>query len=384
VNLLVLGAGIFGVTAALELARRGHRVRLCDPGPLPHPLAASTDLSKIVRLEYGADATYTALAERALDGWRRWNEELGPLFHETGVLFLRRTPMAPGTFEGDSFALLEARGHRPERLSPAALRARFPAWNAARYPDGFFHAAGGWVESGRVVEALVARARAAGVAVQEGVRLQRLDERGGRVRGIVTAAGDRLDADGVVAALGAWTPRLLPFTAGWFRANAMPVFHLVPDEPARFGADRFPVFGADIASTGYYGFPLHPRAGVVKIANHGPGRALDPSAARTVSADEVAALRDFLADTFPALAAAPLVAAHLCVYCDTWDGHFWIARDPDRPGLVLAAGGSGHAYKFAPVLGELVADAVHGASLEKFRWRPEVRPARSEEAARHV
>jgi glycine/D-amino acid oxidase-like deaminating enzyme len=69
---LVVGAGIFGVTAAIELRKRGHAVRLVDPGPLPHPLAASTDISKVVRLEYGADETYTALSEGSLPS-NRWN-----------------------------------------------------------------------------------------------------------------------------------------------------------------------------------------------------------------------------------------------------------------------------------------------------------------------
>jgi sarcosine oxidase / L-pipecolate oxidase len=70
------------------------------------------------------------------------------------------------------------------------------------------------------------------------------------------------------------------------------------------------------------------------------------------------------------------------VYCDSWDGHFWIAPDPARQGLVLATGGSGHAYKFAPLLGDLIADAVGGRVQPRFRWRPEIRPPRTEEAAR--
>jgi glycine/D-amino acid oxidase-like deaminating enzyme len=166
----------------------------------------------------------------------------------------------------------------------------------------------------------------------------------------------------------------------------MPVFHLRPARSELFEAARFPVFGADIAATGYYGFPLHPSERVVKIANHGPGRAVDPASAveRVVSAEQIAALRDFLAGTFAELAGAELVATRVCVYCDTWDGHFWIARDPERQGLVLATGGSGHAYKFAPVLGELIADAVEQRGADKFRWRPEARPPRSEEAARHT
>jgi glycine/D-amino acid oxidase-like deaminating enzyme len=67
---LVVGAGIFGVTAALALRRRGVQVTLFDQGHVPHPLAESTDISKIVRLDYGDDETYTTMMERALDAWR--------------------------------------------------------------------------------------------------------------------------------------------------------------------------------------------------------------------------------------------------------------------------------------------------------------------------
>src|SRR5438876_4167498 len=132
IRVIVVGAGIYGVTAALELRRRGYRVELIDPGPLPHPLAASTDISKVVRLEYGADELYSEMGERALAGWRAWNTGFGEeLFHETGVLFARRTPMTPGTFEGDSLALLGRRGHAIERITDFA---RFPAWRG--FVDG--------------------------------------------------------------------------------------------------------------------------------------------------------------------------------------------------------------------------------------------------------
>ena len=79
-------------------------------------------------------------------------------------------------------------------------------------------------------------------------------------------------------AVGAWTPYLLPFTQNFFRATGHPVFHLRPRQPELFAPERFPVFGADISSTGYYGFPLN-RDGVVKIANHGPGREMSPDSA---------------------------------------------------------------------------------------------------------
>jgi glycine/D-amino acid oxidase-like deaminating enzyme len=73
---IVVGAGVFGLSAALELRARGFGVTLLDPGPIPHPLAASTDISKVVRIEYGADALYSQLAEEAREGWLAWNRDL--------------------------------------------------------------------------------------------------------------------------------------------------------------------------------------------------------------------------------------------------------------------------------------------------------------------
>jgi hypothetical protein len=111
--------------------------------------------------------------------------------------------------------------------------------------------------------------------------------------------------------------------------------------------------------------------------------ARSPTDAREVTADHESALRAFLADAFPLLAEAPIAHRRLCVYCDTLDGHFWIARHPSRPRLVVATGGSGHGFKFAPVLGALIADIALGEShplAPKFRWRPEI-TARPNEAA---
>jgi glycine/D-amino acid oxidase-like deaminating enzyme len=212
-----------------------------------------------------------------------------------------------------------------------------------------------------------------------------LDEGDDRVSGIVLDDGQRIAADSVVMAAGAWTPYLLPFTKNFFRANGQPVFHLKPRQPELFAPEHFPVFGADITTTGYYGFPIN-RDGVVKIANHGPGRELSPdSPERAVTTEDERNLREFLSSTFPALADAPIVYARVCMYCDTHDGHFWIARDPDRQGLVIAAGDCGHGFKFAPVLGEIIADAVEEKGnpiLQKFRWRPEVRTGSGTDVAR--
>jgi len=415
-RIIVVGAGINGVTAAIELRKRGHEVVLVDPGPLPHPLAASTDISKAVRAAYGADEDYTALAERSIKLWRNWNEEFGTeLYHEVGVMFVRRGQMEAGDFEYESLKLLEKRGLKVARMDTPQLWKRFPAWNSELYRDGVLEIEAGYAESGSAVATLIERARSAGVRLYEG-RFAALDKIGQRVNGIVLqdphfkavipsevdeSRGDTgqviskdpstslgmtpIAGDVIVMAVGAWTPYLLPFTKNFFRATGQPVFHLKPSEPELFAPERFPVFGADITTTGYYGFPIN-RDGVVKIANHGTGREMPPdSPERVVTAEEEKSLRQFLASTFPSLADAPIVYTRVCMYCDTHDGHFWIARDPEREGLIVAAGDSGHGFKFAPVLGEIIADAVEGKDnplLDKFRWRPEVRAGTATDAAR--
>jgi glycine/D-amino acid oxidase-like deaminating enzyme len=371
----VVGGGIFGVAAALTLRRRGRDVTLIDPGPIPHPLAESTDISKIVRLDYGDDEAYTEMMERSLERWRSWSA--AHLFHETGVIFLRRSPLEPGTFEHDSFTLLGQRGHVLERLDEAAIAARFPAWRG--FVDGYFNPAGGWAESGRVVAHLAREAAALGVVLREGTRVTRVREAGSRVTGVETARGEAIDADAVVIAAGAWTIDLVPAMRAHLHAVGQPVFHLAPSEPARFAAERFPVFGADIARTGWYGFPAN-ADGLVKIANHGVGRSMHPdSDARQVTAEETARLRAFLAEAAPSLADARIAATRTCVYCDTLDQHFWI--DVERPRLVVAAGGSGHAFKFAPLVGDWIHDALEGHVHPKFRARSS--PPAGQERARH-
>ena len=385
-EILVAGGGVIGLGAALALRARGHAVTVADPGPIPHPLAESTDVSKVVRADYGADLDYTALGERALDGWRRWNRAWPePPFVETGVMFVARAPMAPGGFEHDSYAMLTARGHRLERLDAEAIAARFPAWQRGLHVDGYFNPSGGWARASHVVAALAAQARAAGVTIIE-QRVERITDDGAIV------GGRELRAELVLIANGSWAAALLPELAGLVRPVGQPVFHLRPPEPSLFEPPRCCVFGADISRTGWYGFPL--ADGIVKIANHGVGTplAVDADAgARVVSAAQEAALRAFVADAFPTLADAPIAARRLCVYGDTPDEHFWIARHPDREHVAVATGGSGHAFKFAPVLGELVADILDGraaphlgALAHKFRWRAEtITGGRGEEAARH-
>ena len=388
-SVAIVGAGVFGTAAACELRRRGRAVTLFEAGEVPDARAASTDISKVCRMEYGADAATMALMERAREGWLAWNERWraaghDALYHETGVLMVRRDPLAEGDFELESWRCLRERGRAPERVDAAAIAERYPAWRPGAYVDGFFHAHGGWAESGRVVEALAREAVALGAELRAETPVLGLVREADRIRSVRTAAGDE-PFDAVVVTAGSWTQELLAELDGPLRASGHAVFHLRPADPEPFRAERFPVFTADISRTGFYGFPLHPHAGVVKIALHDEGLALGRERATEVTAEHREKLRAFVADTFPALVDAPVVATRLCPYSDSQDGHFWIARHPEHANLVVAAAGSGHGFKFAPLWGGWIADALEGAAnpdLERFGWRPELRLERGREEAR--
>jgi glycine/D-amino acid oxidase-like deaminating enzyme len=328
-----------GVASALSLRARGWSVTVVDPGPLPRPEAASTDISKIVRMDYGADELYTDMMEEAIPRWRAWSARWGgELFHEVGFLLLSRTPLAEGTFEGDSLATLARRGHRLDRLDAGTIARRFPAWAAGGYVDGYLNPAAGWVESGRALGRMFDDARAAGVTFAT--------EPGG-------------GADATLYAIGAWTPKVLPHLRDTLWAVAQPVFHLKPKEPERWQPPAFTVWAADIAATGWYGFPAN-ADGIVKIAHHGPGRRVDPDEPRTIVPGDEDRLRAFLRDSLPGLADAPLAHSKTCLYGDSFDGDFWIGEDRASPGRFVVAGDSGHGFKFAPVIGDVVADVIEG------------------------
>jgi glycine/D-amino acid oxidase-like deaminating enzyme len=239
-RIVVVGAGIFGVTASIELRARGASVQLLDPGPLPHPEASSTDISKAVRMDYGADDFYTELAEKSIERWHDWNLRWGEeLYHEDGFLLMTCSVMRPGGFESDGYRLLRDRGHSVERIDSDRLRERFPAWNASEYVDGYFNPRGGWAESGRIVVRLIEEARRGGVEVREGARFAGLVEKGSRLTGVDIEDGEALAADFVVIAAGAWTPSLLPELEGLMWTTGQPgrgrLSAHAPEHLPRFG-----------------------------------------------------------------------------------------------------------------------------------------------------
>ena len=210
--------------------------------------------------------------------------------------------------------------------------------------------------------------------------VERPAEQGGRCFGFHLADGRLLEADHMLVCGGAWTGALVPGMQPNVRPTGQPLFHLQVADPAPYAAPNFPVVMLDIANAGIYVLPQHPTQQVVKVGLHTSGRDLDPMRDdRIVMDTETRIMRHMFGKYIPELAAAPVIDSRICLYCDTPDYHFWIDRHPDIDNLTVACGGSGHGFKFMPVLGEIIADAVEGKSnryRRKFRWRS-LDPAKS-------
>lgn len=379
-KIVVVGAGVFGITAALELRHRGHDVTVLDSGPLPGPyeLAASCDSSRAVRMDYGGDAFYVELACEAHARWRHdWRERAGKsLYFEAGFLFASATTLdgdaAARGFEAACFETLSQRGLGPERLTRRQLAQRFPLWSHAPWVDGYFNPNAGYADAAAVLSVLQHEAECAGVQL---IGHRPIVHCG--ANHVRDARGVRFEGDALLIAAGAWTGQLLPELSRVLTATAQTVLWFAPEEPARFDRARYPTWAWDIAQQGWYGFPVT-TSGLVKVAHHGAGRVQVADDRRADPALEARA-RAFLARTLPDLADAPLHEAKACFYCDSIDGDFWIAAVPERPGVFVATGGSGHGFKFAPILGELVANQVEGRRdprLARFAWRDPDRAAR--------
>jgi glycine/D-amino acid oxidase-like deaminating enzyme len=371
-SVVIVGAGIFGLSGALALRQRNYEVTVVDPGPVPHPVAASNDISKMVRMDYGADRLYSLLAAEAIEGWRQWNDRWGrEVYHEDGFLLLSSHSLDQGGFERDSYETLTGEGWALQRLEPGSIARRFPGWNAEHYVDGYLNPRAGWAEAAAATSYLAGDAAASGVTIRTGFTAASVLRDGGRAVGVSDAGGAEVRADQVVVAAGVWTPVLLPELQGFMSLVGQPIYYFRPPDPERFRGPHFPPWGADLPRSGWYGFPANAE-GVVKVSNHGPGHPVPSDAPRVLQPGDEAQVREFLSRSYPELANEPLADSKMCIYCDTWDGDFLIGRDPELEGLVVATGGSGHAFKFTPALGRLVADAVEGKSnpySERFAWR---------------
>src|SRR5215471_12014423 len=269
----IVGAGIFGIAAALELRARGHEVVVFEQGDVPNERASSTDVSKTIRRAYGDNGTYVDLVERAAPRWRAWQEQLGETFYwQIGQIQIERD-LKPGHRVHDSYEYLSRRGREIRLLSIAEARTRFPQFT---YGDGdtcVFDPWAGYVASGQAVAALARLARGVGITIRSNARVREVVERTGGVE-LALDDGTR-QFDRAIVAIGVWLERLVPSLGAHLRPTYQEMVFLEPTDRQSFAPGPLPVWAINVEEEGWYGHPLGAQ-GWVKVANDLRNPIVDP------------------------------------------------------------------------------------------------------------
>lgn len=351
-DVIVLGVGGMGSAACYELARRGRRVLGLEQFPLAHDRGSSHGHTRIIRTAYAEGVEYVPLVRRA---FARWYE----LEQVTGRHLLTECPclnVGPANSEHVAGVRASVRAHalEAEELSGAEINRRYPAFNFPTEYVGIVERAAGFLYVEECVRAHCDAALSLGATIRanEPVLTWRADASGAEV---TTTAGTYRAAKLIITA-GAWATKLLADlgvslkvmrqTLHWFAAGDIDGVHR---------RDLFPVFIADVPNGPFYGLPAIDQYGV-KVARHYNAPELpNPDGVNwDTSASDIAPVRAFLDSFLPAGGAH--TKAQVCMYTVTPDHHFVIDVHPELPNVSVACGFSGHGFKFASAVGEVLAD----------------------------
>lgn len=351
-DVVVVGLGAMGSAAAAHLARRGLAVVGFDRHTPPHDQGSSHGGSRIIRCAHFEGPEYAPLAIRSWELWESLGDRAGsPLVLPTGGLNLG----APGSalVEGSKRAA-EAHGLPHEMLEAAEVRRRWPVFTPAPGTVALYEEQAGLLrlEAGVVEHLKAAVALGAALVPDTPVLRWDADPSGEGVR-VETSIATQ-EAGHLVLTAGPWTPDLLGASVAPIEVQrTMQCWFSPPD-----GVAAPPVFIWESDDGDFlYGVPPHDGRGL-KVGIHGRGPVCTPeSVERTVAAGEIDEVRRALAGRLVALEGEPLEAS-VCLYANAPDGHFVLGRHPEHPQVFLAAGLAGHGFKFAPVVGEILADLV--------------------------
>ena len=354
----IAGAGIFGMAAALELRRRGHRVTLIERGEIPNPEASSTDVAKVIRRTSYPNQVYVELVTRSAAQWREWHERTSrSIYFRTGKLIAVRG-LGPDHEALAGLETLSRMGEDISELTAKEVNERFPQFAVSDEDRLFFDPWAGYLRSGQALVDLTELARGAGVDIRENTPVTAVEESGNGAR--LKLGPESLECDRAVVAAGPWVAQLLPVIATRVRLTRQQMAFFAPQDPSPFERGRFPVWTSLSPGNLWYGFPLL-HEGYVKVAEDSKVDDTTVDVSRQPTRAFLAWAREVVADRIPALDGAEPVGGRSCLYtnmADMEDEQFVIDWAPGYQRVLIAGCGCGHGFKFGGSIGPVIADAL--------------------------
>ena len=350
-DIAVIGLGAMGSAALFYLARRRRRVAGLERFERGHARGSSHGESRAIRLGYFEHPSYVPLARAAYEGWYELERLTGEaVLSRTGVLEMGK----PGSVIVDgSLAASRLHGLEHELLDAAEIRRRYPQFTLPADYSGVWQPDGGFVRPELANRLHLELAERAGAAILENRKVLAIEPGAKSVR-IVMEEG-AIEAGSVVVAAGAWIGDLVPELRPRLTVTRQVLCWFEPKRAAAVAPGNLPVFIVDGADDIAYGFP-NVGAGFKCASHHDSGTLAHADAARQDAGPvDEKRMRDFL-DAYLPDAAGPLKAMQTCMYTKTPDEDFVLDLHPSDPRIVVASPCSGHGFKFASVIGEVLAD----------------------------
>jgi sarcosine oxidase len=355
-DVAVVGIGGMGSAALYHLARRGKRVVGLERFDLLHEQGSSHGLTRIIRLAYFEHSDYVPLLRRAYELWRELESEAGErLLHVTGIV------EGGGAIRDGVLRSCADHDLEHELLRGDEVAARFPAFRLPAELEVVYQADGGFVVPERCIVSHVEGALARGAELRARERALEWEATGSGVR--VRTDRGVVEADRLVLTAGAWSDEVARLPGGSVRPVRQVLAWFQPTRPELFTPDRMPVFNLLLDGDHFYGFPSFGIPGVKLGRYERQGESGDPDAiSREATIADETRLRE-LASRYLPDGAGPTVALRTCLFELSPDEHFLIDGHPESENVVVAAGFSGHGFKFCSVVGEIVADlALDGST----------------------
>ena len=354
---IVIGVGGMGSAALYHLAQRRQKVLGLERYDIPNEMGSSHGVTRMIRLTIQEDPLYVPLVQRAYTLWHQLENISGErLLFTTGSI--RAGYEGNQMFDGSREAC-DAYGIPYEVLTGSEANQRFPGYGLPENILAVYQPDGGFLLSERCIVAHVTAAL----------------ELGAEVHGREQVVGWEPTADGVkvrtdrssyssrrlIVCSGAWTAKLLPQLAESTMPERQVLAWFQPLSPELFRPQSFPVFGLVVDEGRFYGFPSFGIPGFKVGRTHHLDQQVDPDHMdREVHREDEDVLREFTRRYFPQ-AAGPALALKTCLFTNSPDGHFILDVLPGFPQVSVAAGFSGHGFKYCSVVGEIMADlAQHG------------------------
>ncbi|KAG0649829.1 L-pipecolate oxidase [Hyphodiscus hymeniophilus] len=397
-SILIIGSGVFGLSTAHALSQRpsfsSTTITVLDRSPFPSPDGSSIDTSRIIRADY-SDPAYASLAAAAQEEWRKQGpNDLGGegRYTESGLVLVADRG-APGEHyvresQANVCSLMATAGDRDAvcELPTRASIEEALGTGGGSGDWGYINRRSGWADAEGGMVWLRRKVELSGRVGFRHVEVETLIKEGKKVVGVKLADGEKVRADLVILATGAWTGKLVDLR-GRAQATGQVLAYLPITEEEQERFRDMPVLLN--MSTGLFIIP--PRNRILKVARHAYGYANPVSIQNPDDGEEMVevslprtswevkdqwipregeeACRQALREMIPSLADRKFTQARICWYTDTPHGDFLITYHPALEGLFVATGGSGHGYKFLPVIGERIVDAVEGRCPVEFEGK---------------